>query len=175
MAKETNKIKKVKLGRPTKFSITLAREIALDISEGVTPEVSAADRGIHPATFYDWMQKGKDGIEPFSEFSELVTRARFGLRKFVEQRIFVENPTFYARHSPNMREKDGIEGWSGYEKNDVNIQVVTVSSIVDGVNQQLLKEGKELDILNYDEITESDEIKYIGENGNGKSEADSKD
>ena len=161
--KPANNKKTVAKGRPTKYSKLLAQEIASDIRTGVTPEVAAMDRGISTTTYYDWMQKGKEGIAPFTEFSELITRAKYGLRKFVEQRLFAEHPTFYARHAPNMREKDGVEGWNGYENKDTNIQVVTVSSIVDSAfNKQ------PIDVLDYKVEDVDDEIQYIGEDGNNK-------
>lgn len=160
---KTKTDKTVKKGRPTKYSKLLAQEIASDIRTGVTPEVAAIERGISTTTYYDWMQKGKEGIQPFTDFSELITRAKYGLRKFVEQRLFAEHPTFYARHAPNMREKDGVEGWNGYENKDTNIQVVTVSSIVDSAHNK-----QPIDVLDYKVEDVDDEIQYIGEDGNSK-------
>lgn len=151
------------MARPIKYTKNLAEEIAQEIKQGVTPEVAAQIHGLGISTYYEWMSKGRDNIKPFTEFLESVSRARAQLRRFVERRILVNNPTFFAARSPLMRESQEMQGWHGFEHNDVNVQVVTISSIVDGARAALHAKGENLDILALPEVT--DRINYIGDNG----------
>ena len=147
------------MARPIKYTKALAEEIAQEIRQGVTPEVACQVHGLGISTYYEWCAKGRDGVKPFTEFLEVITHARVMLRRLVERRILLSDAKFFASRSPLMREKDGIDGWHGFEKNDVNVQVVTVSSIVDSV----LEEDDDFDILSKPQTTHK--IKYIGENG----------
>lgn len=63
-------------GRPTKLTDELAAVIIADIEQGVQPDAAAADAGIAPSTYFDWMQRGKAGEEPFRGFRSEVARAR---------------------------------------------------------------------------------------------------
>lgn len=62
-------------GRPSKFSLDIQKRIAEALAAGNTREASARYGGIHPATFFDWMNKGEAGEEPFVEFSEAIKKA----------------------------------------------------------------------------------------------------
>tara|TARA_R110002020_G_scaffold34640_11_gene105203 strand:+ start:1431 stop:1919 length:489 start_codon:yes stop_codon:yes gene_type:complete len=151
------------MARPSKFTDIVREKIIQSIGQGVTPEVAAELHGVSSRTFYEWMQKGREGEEGFSQFSQDVTHAKRRMRSLIERKIAITNPTFFASRSPLMREREGMEGWHGFEKNDINVQIVTVSSIVDGARKQLQEQGKDFDVLALPELTE--EIKYIGDNG----------
>ena len=84
------------------------------------------------------------------------------MRSTIEQRLYLAHPTFYARHSPMLREgKDGLEGWNNYDNKDTNIQVVTVSSIVDSASKD-----NAINIFDYEVKDIDKEINYVGDNGN---------
>lgn len=65
-----------KTGRPTKLTDELIEEICKLVAEGDRPEVAAGVNGIGRATFYEWMDRGLKGDEPFRTFRTSVERAR---------------------------------------------------------------------------------------------------
>lgn len=57
------------MGRPSKFNDILAQAILKGIAKGL-PRVTAAKAArIAPSTLFDWLRRGRDGEEPFSDFS----------------------------------------------------------------------------------------------------------
>ncbi len=153
---------KPKMGRPDKLD--LLDKIAEKIKHGAMPEVAAMSCGMGARTFYRYMSKGEEGIEGFRQFRQVINEAKIEMRATIEQRLYLAHPTFYARHSPMLREgKDDLEGWNNYDNKDTNIQVVTVSSIVDSAHAQ-----NPIDIINYTVKDADKEIDFIGEDGNSK-------
>lgn len=73
---------KKKGGRPTKLTPEVQEEVCTAIRAGNTFEASAAYGGISPASFYSYMDKGRQSYEKgkrrtkFTEFLEEVTRAK---------------------------------------------------------------------------------------------------
>lgn len=63
------------MARPTKLTERLMEEIAGYVRDGNLPEVSARVSGISSSTFYSWMDRGRKGVLPYSEFSETIERA----------------------------------------------------------------------------------------------------
>ncbi|MDP1711720.1 MAG: hypothetical protein Q8K86_04595 [Candidatus Nanopelagicaceae bacterium] len=64
------------MARPTKLTAKLTEEIVGYVREGNYPHISAGLAGISRSSFYFWMAQGRDGIAPFSEFSDAIERAR---------------------------------------------------------------------------------------------------
>jgi hypothetical protein len=52
-----------------------ARIVAV-VTDGAHVDTACAAEGIDRTTYYRWMQWGKEGKEPYSEFFDAVTRAR---------------------------------------------------------------------------------------------------
>jgi hypothetical protein len=63
-------------GQPTKLTPELAEQIVKAIEAGNYNETAAEAAGIDLKTFYNWMNWGRDGKEPFTAFFQSVTRAR---------------------------------------------------------------------------------------------------
>jgi transposase len=65
-------------GRPTKLPTDEAELTRLEqlIRAGATGEVAAQAVGVDPSTFDLWLQKGRNGVQPYRDFSERVARAR---------------------------------------------------------------------------------------------------
>lgn len=65
------------IGRPTKLNDELTDKLVDVFSRGQTSVESAcAYVGIGKRTFYDWMARGRDGEEPFAQFSHAIEKAR---------------------------------------------------------------------------------------------------
>lgn len=45
------------------------------ISDGATREVAASAAGVGESTLYQWLKKGRDGVEPYVEFAEAIEKA----------------------------------------------------------------------------------------------------
>lgn len=63
-------------GRPSKLTPEVQASIVASIEQGNFAEVAAALAGIHRDTFFSWMDRGKRGEAPYSDFSDSVLRAR---------------------------------------------------------------------------------------------------
>ncbi len=68
------------MARPTKLTAEVEEKIVRAIRAGNYPEVAAAHAGVHPATYYRWMERGElggDAVEddPYRRFRAGVERA----------------------------------------------------------------------------------------------------
>jgi hypothetical protein len=63
-------------GTPQKLTAAVQKEICDALELSLTENLAAEAAGIHETTFYDWMRKGDDGIEPYQSFRDAVIRAR---------------------------------------------------------------------------------------------------
>ncbi len=64
------------VGRPSKVSPALAKQIALLISEG-QPERDAAEAcGLDGASFYNYLSRAKAGDPQFAEFARIIEAAK---------------------------------------------------------------------------------------------------
>ena len=151
------------MARPTKINRDLIDNIAGHISNGVTPEVAAQVEGINPATYYRWINKGKDDTKGlFYEFCEAITQARTLMRAKIELTLAETDPRFFATRSPIMREQSDVPGWHNFEKQQqLQVNVVTVSSIIDDAIEALPEPANILELPNLDDK----DIHFIGENG----------
>lgn len=62
-------------GRPTKWTPELQTNICVLIATGRRPEVAASVCGIVRSTYFDWMQQGAAGVEPYAGFRTAVLQA----------------------------------------------------------------------------------------------------
>ncbi len=65
-----------KVGRKTKLTPELQEQIVKYIEAGNFAKDACQAAGIGETTFYKWLKKGKEGIEPFREFQESIKKAR---------------------------------------------------------------------------------------------------
>lgn len=64
------------MGRKTKLTPDVAQAIVTAIQAGNYQDTAAAHAGVHPATFYRWMERGAaDSKAPYREFREAVEKA----------------------------------------------------------------------------------------------------
>jgi hypothetical protein len=64
------------MGRPTKLTPELQEELLKALKGGAYVEDACGYVGIHKDTFYEWMRRGADGDDLYSEFSDAVEKAR---------------------------------------------------------------------------------------------------
>ena len=64
------------MGRPTKLTPELQEELLKALRGGAYVEDACGYVGIHKDTFYEWMRRGADGDDLYSEFSDAVEKAR---------------------------------------------------------------------------------------------------
>lgn len=62
-------------GRPTILTPERHKVICDAIADGATREVAAAAAGVGESTLYQWLKKGRDGLEPYVEFAEAIEKA----------------------------------------------------------------------------------------------------
>lgn len=66
-----------KIGQPTKLTQEFQDQLVNLLERGQAGEVAAQHLGIHPATFYLWMERGRNGeSKALVSFFDAVTRAR---------------------------------------------------------------------------------------------------
>jgi transposase len=110
------------MGRPTKLTPELQKRIVKLVRDGNYIETAAIAAGITKQTFYNWMERGKAGEEPFAEFFDALKRAeaeaeaeiaatvRAGLRdapQWQSAMTFLERrwPTRWGRRDPDHKLK----------------------------------------------------------------------
>lgn len=64
------------MGRPSKLTPEVQAAIVKGVRAGNYPEIAAQSQGIHRATFFAWMERGRTGEAPYSDFRDAVTRAK---------------------------------------------------------------------------------------------------
>jgi len=63
------------MARRTKLHADVTEKIVSAIRAGNYAKIAAESAGISERTFYDWLQRGEAGEEPFLQFSQSVARA----------------------------------------------------------------------------------------------------
>ena len=63
-------------GRPTKCTPEVTAKVCEALKLGVTWEAAAAHAECHVASLMDWLKRGKEGEQPFTDFLDETTRAR---------------------------------------------------------------------------------------------------
>lgn len=99
------------VGRRTKLTPELQKEITSYIEGGAYDWVAAQKCGIHPATFRNWMNWGENGNPRYVAFFAEVCRARAHARAFAEIQVRRDNPFAWLRYGPG-RERAGEPGWT---------------------------------------------------------------
>ena len=152
--------------RPTKLTEELIEAISGHISQGITPEVAVQIEEVSPRTYYNWIEKAKDGKEPYVQFLQSLTRAKVLMRAKIEFELAETDARFFATRSPIMRETSDVPGWHNFEKQpQLQVNVVTVSSIIDDALESLPESVNILELPNLKE----EEIKFIGEGNSSNS------
>ena len=63
------------IGRRTKLTPEIRDKICELVRAGNYGEVAARCAGIHPATFYRWQERGREGRAPYGEFCDCLEKA----------------------------------------------------------------------------------------------------
>lgn len=87
------KRQRAKIGRPPKLSMATAMLFLDGLRWGGTIAAGARSAGIHRVTAMRWLSRGREGMQPYAEFLELVDEVR---------RLFPRQPR-RARRVPRRR------------------------------------------------------------------------
>lgn len=98
-------------GRPTKLTPRRARLLVEAIREGAFDWVAAEAAGIARRTFYEWLEKGEAGQEPFARLAADVRQARAEARIGAERSVYKQRPATWLTKGPG-RERPGAPGWT---------------------------------------------------------------
>lgn len=120
-------------GRKTLLTPEVETKICEYISRGAFDHVAAAAVGINPSTFYDWLNKGAAGNEPYAKFSKKVMEARSAARLDAENRVHQKEPFNWLRYGPG-RERPGEPGWTNETTLNVKADKREFSITWDGSN-----------------------------------------
>jgi len=118
-----------RIGRPTKLTPEMHAAIVADVERGNFAETAAQLNGIDPRTFFGWMDRGRRGEEPFSQFFRAVTRARAKAEADAVQEIRngFADPKTGAERAQWYLERAHNDRWGRREKvtveNAVNAEV----------------------------------------------------
>jgi transposase-like protein len=97
-------------GRKTKLTPETQAQIVARIRDGAYDYIAAQAGGIDPDTFYNWLQWGEHGREPYRTFREMVRQARAEARATAEIAVRQDNPLQWLKHT--ARDKPNEPGWS---------------------------------------------------------------
>lgn len=100
-----------KTGRRTLLNEKMRQQIVASIRLGAYLWVAAAAAGIDPRTLLYWLQKGRDGIEPYIQLFHEVEEAQGFARLSAETRVHRDDPKFWLRVGPG-RERPDRPGWT---------------------------------------------------------------
>lgn len=64
------------MGRPTDCTPEVTARVVDAITDGLSNEDAAMVSGISRTAFYEWIQRGEAGEEPFAYFADAITRAK---------------------------------------------------------------------------------------------------
>ena len=100
------------MARPTKLTKEVHQRIVAAVRAGNYPEPAARAAGIHPATYYRWMERGeKEGSGIYRDFYEDVRRAEAEAEVEIVARIRKEIPENY-RAGIEFLERRYASRWS---------------------------------------------------------------
>lgn len=118
-----------RIGRPTKLTPEVHAAIVAAIEAGNFAETAAALAGVHRDTFFSWMDRGRRGEAPFSDFSDAVLRARAKAEAVAVQEVRTgfSDPKTGAERAQWYLERAHNDRWGRREKvtveNAVNAEV----------------------------------------------------
>jgi len=98
------------LGRPTKCTPEIAAKIASLVESGVPGKTAAGSVGLAKSSFSLWMAKGRAGDPDYSDFSDLIERARCRVQVKVIRLLFGKGakakPFEFAKWFLSVRARD---------------------------------------------------------------------
>jgi hypothetical protein len=97
--------------RPMIYDQSIRTQVVSSLRLGAYLWVAAAAAGITERTLSYWMQKGRDGIEPYVQFFQEVEGAMGYARLSAETRVHRDDPKFWLRVGPG-KERPGRPGWT---------------------------------------------------------------
>lgn len=130
------------MGRPLKLDEVTAQRIVAAVAKGLPRDTAAKLAAISPRTLYQWLARGRDGEEPFAQFSQRVKRAEAESEEEMVSRVreaskttwqaaawWLERrrPERWALRKPEARE---AERAVGLESTDPREQVKFIESVL---------------------------------------------
>ena len=97
--------------RPLILQERVRQQVVASLRSGAFLWVAAVASGINERTLAYWLQKGRDGIEPYVQFFRDVEEAMGLARLSAESRVFKEDPKSWLRIGPG-RDRPGRPGWT---------------------------------------------------------------
>jgi hypothetical protein len=97
-------------GRVTLLTQAVARSVVRNIREGAFEWTAAEAAGISRAMFYQWIERGDRGEQPFAVFAAQVRQASAQARLEAEQWVWKHDPLSWLRFGPG-RERQNEPGW----------------------------------------------------------------
>jgi transposase len=99
-------------GRPSKLTPEIQERICQLIRAGNTVEIASEASGITPTTFYNWMQKGADGRQPYADFSKAIEQVRAEAEAILVGRIQRAAQSGSWRAATWLLERQWPERWA---------------------------------------------------------------
>lgn len=97
--------------RPLILQESVRQTVVAALRQGTFLWVAAVSSGITERTLAYWLQKGRDGIEPYVQFFHDVEQAMGLARLSAETRVFNNDPKTWLRLGPG-RDRPGRPGWT---------------------------------------------------------------
>lgn len=132
------------MGRPSKLTKQRQEAIASAIEQGESITGAARMNGIHPETFYNWMQRGEQEEEgPYADFFERLTRARgYGEHFYVEALVEMAKDSNDTAALMSMLKQRYPETWGNVDRGEQagGVQVYTDAAETTEIDPETLEE-----------------------------------
>ena len=122
-----------KAGRPTKLTPAIQEAICTKLRAGNVPETAAISEGVARRTFFLWLERGKNGEQPYEDFRLAVDQA---IAEF-EVKV-VAGAVSDPKNSIAILERRFPDRWS-LKREQVNVQV-NLSAIMESPDWQRLRD-----------------------------------
>lgn len=112
-----------KIGRPTKLTPELQKEICATLLQGAYVETAAALHGVTKQTLYEWFKRGNQGEAPYDAFIDAVKRVEAQSETIALNRIntAAEDPKNWTAAAWRLERKHP-DRWGRREKVDLSIE-----------------------------------------------------
>lgn len=142
------------MGRKSKLTPQLTDQLCRHLKNGAFDYAAARAVGIGKATFYRWLERGRQEEEVFAsreeigevetslfwDFWDKVEQATAIARIGAEKRVFLEDPFKWLRYGPG-RERPGAPGWT--DESTVNLKGDQPTEYVLVWNDQIIGDDDE--------------------------------
>lgn len=117
------------MGRPTKLTPEVQEKIRGLISKGSYAKTAAEAAGIPEQRFYDWMDKGEQGKEPYKSFRESIKKAEAEAEAHASERVYSGKKQWVA--AATWLERVKRERWSRSDRVAVDASGTIKVEVID--------------------------------------------